>query len=66
MAVYKADNWEMIGYTSGLPEHDSLSMKWDDNKALKDKFVKPTGEDRKKIFFKELPKKMKTTETTLF
>ena len=27
-AVYKADNWTLIGKTSGLPSHKSLSMKW--------------------------------------
>ena len=53
-AIYKADNWEMIGYTSGLPEHEPLSMKWDSNDKLKDKFVKPTGENKKMIFFKVL------------
>ena len=56
-AVYKADNWECIGETSGLPKHDAVSMKWDDGEHIKQKFVKPTGEDKKKIFFKELPKK---------
>ena len=29
-------------------------MKWDDEEALKAKFVKPTGENKKVIFFKEL------------
>lgn len=53
-AVYKADNWEMIGYTSGLPEHNSVSMKWDDTKSISNKFVKPTGENRKMIFFKKI------------
>ena len=53
-AVYKADNWEVIGSTAGLPSHKSVSMKWDDGEALKAKFVKPTGENKKVIFFKEL------------
>ncbi len=53
-AVYKADNWKMIGYTSGLPEHKSSSMKWDTNESLKNKFVKPTGENKKMIFFKKI------------
>ena len=61
-AVYKADNWEIIGTTSGLPSHKSVSMKWDNNEGIKDKFVKPTGEDKKIIFFKELPKKMKSPQ----
>ena len=53
-AVYKADNWEQIGYTAGLPSHKAVSMKWDDNDSIGQKFVKPTGENRKIIFFKEL------------
>lgn len=67
-AVYKADNWEPIGFTSGLPEHDAVSMKWDDSEGIKQKFVKPTGEDKKIIFFKKLPKKLKviTYEDQLF
>ena len=55
-AVYRADNWECIGSTAGLPKHKSSSMKWDDNNALKTKFVEPTGENKKLIFFKELKK----------
>ena len=51
-AVYRADNWEMIGYTSGLPDHKSVSMKWDSSEELKTKFIKPTGENKKQIFFK--------------
>ena len=53
-AVYKADNWEVIGETSGLPTHKSVSMKWDNNDKIKEKFVKPNGENRKIIFFKKL------------
>ncbi|HRR49600.1 MAG TPA: DUF4338 domain-containing protein [Bacteroidales bacterium] len=53
-AVYKADNWVRIGETSGLPKHKSVSMKWDDNKSLKNKFVKPTGENKKMIFIKKI------------
>ena len=48
-AVYLADNWEAIGYTAGLPNHKSVSMKWDDNENIKQKFVKPTGENKKII-----------------
>jgi len=55
-AVYKADNWEFVGKTAGLPKHRSLSMKWDTAKELKQKFVKPTGIDRKLIFMKKLKK----------
>jgi hypothetical protein len=53
-AVYKADNWKLIGETSGLPEHKSVSMKWDEHDTLAKRFVKPTGENRKLIFLKEL------------
>jgi len=56
-AVYKADNWEVIGMTAGLPKHKSSSMKWDSSDDLKNKFVKPTGENKKLIFFKNLTKK---------
>jgi hypothetical protein len=51
-AVYRADNWEHIGHTAGLPEHKSSSMKWDSGEQLKEKFVKPTGENKKMIFIK--------------
>jgi hypothetical protein len=53
-AVYKADNWTMIGETAGLPAHKSVSMKWDDGKGIKAKFVKPTGENKKLIFIKKI------------
>ena len=53
-AVYKADNWKQIGMTAGLPKHESTSMKWDDAEELKNKFVKPTGENQKIIFYKNL------------
>ena len=48
-SVYKADNWKLIGETSGLPEHSSVSMKWD-LPDLNNKFVTPTGENKKLIF----------------
>ena len=53
-AVYKADNWTEIGHTSGLPPHKSVSMKWDSSEGLKEKFVKPNGENEKIIFIKKL------------
>lgn len=50
-AVYLADNWEKIGETAGLPPNrKSVSMKWDDAEGIKQKFTKPTGENRKTIF----------------
>jgi hypothetical protein len=52
--VYKADNWELIGKTAGLPKHKSSSMKWHTSEELKQKFVKPTGENKKLIFYKNL------------
>lgn len=53
-AVYKADNWIEIGQTSGLPAHKSSSMKWNSKEQLKEKFVKPTGENRKIILIKRV------------
>jgi hypothetical protein len=53
-AVYKADNWKEIGQTAGLPPHKSSSMKWDSKEGLKEKFVKPTGENRKIILIKRV------------
>lgn len=53
-AVYKADNWSLIGETSGLPSHKSSSMKWNTSDELKTLFVKPTGENKKLIFLKKL------------
>ena len=55
-AVYKADNWKQIGETAGLPKHKAVSMKWDKDN-LNTMFVKPTGENKKKIFIKKLQKK---------
>ena len=49
-AVYLADNWIKIGETAGLPSNrKSVSMKWDDSDDIKEKIVKPTGENRKLI-----------------
>ena len=53
-AVYLADNWQQIGYTAGLPQHKSCSMKWDSGDELREKFVKPTGENKKIIFIKPI------------
>ena len=53
-AVYKADNWNMVGHTSGLPKHNMVSMKWNNKEELKEKFVKPTGENKKLIFITKL------------
>ena len=53
-AVYKADNWEVAGETAGLPAHKSSSMEWDTGEQLKEKFVKPTGENKKIILYKKL------------
>jgi len=49
-AVYLADNWKLIGETAGLPPNrKSVSMKWDNRESISEKYVKPTGEDKKKI-----------------
>jgi hypothetical protein len=56
-AVYLADNWEVIGKTAGLPDHKSSSMKWDNSEKLKEKFVKPTGENQKIILYKDIRSK---------
>ena len=53
-AVYKADNWWEIGKTAGLPTHKSSSMKWNNSMELKRLFVKPTGENRKLIFIRNM------------
>ena len=53
-SVYLADNWKTIGETAGLPANrKSVSMKWDDSEGIKEKYVKPTGENRKKILITE-------------
>lgn len=49
-SVYLADNWIKIGETAGLPsQRKSVSMKWDDKEEIKQKYVKPTGENKKTI-----------------
>ena len=54
-AVYKADNWLEIGKTAGLPkDRKTISLKWDSQKKINDRFIKPTGEDRKTIFIKKV------------
>lgn len=53
-AVYRADNWKEIGHTAGLPPHKSSSMKWHNKEELKEKFVKPTGENKKIILIKNI------------
>ena len=53
-AVYLADNWKLIGETAGLPPNrQSVSMKWDDKDSINLKYVKPTGENKKKILLTE-------------
>ena len=48
--VYLADNWKQIGETAGLPKREkSVSMKWNDSEEIKERFVKPTGENKKLI-----------------
>lgn len=64
-AVYLADNWKVIGKTAGLPKHKSSSMKWDNSEKLKEKFVKPTGENQKIILYKDIRTK-KDKKSPLF
>jgi len=53
-SVYLADNWKNIGETAGLPPNrKSVSMKWDSKENIKEKYTKPTGENRKKIMITE-------------
>jgi hypothetical protein len=64
-AVYLADNWEVIGKTAGLPKHSSSSMKWDSSEQLKQKFVKPTGENQKIILYKDIRSKKEKKQSLL-
>lgn len=49
-SVYRADNWQVIGETAGLPTaRKSVSMKWNDAEEISQRFVKPTGENKKTI-----------------
>lgn len=49
-SVYLADNWKPIGETAGLPaKRKSVSMKWNDTEEIGERFVKPTGENKKII-----------------
>lgn len=64
-AVYLADNWEVIGKTAGLPKHSSSSMKWDNSEQLKQKFVKPTGENQKIILYKDIRSKRERKQPLL-
>jgi len=49
-AVYLADNWELIGKTAGLPKRNkSVSMKWNTKEEISERYIKPTGEDKKLI-----------------
>lgn len=49
-SVYLADNWKKIGETAGLPkDRKSISMKWNDQQTINERYVKPTGLDKKTI-----------------
>jgi hypothetical protein len=49
-SVYLADNWKVIGETSGLPsDRKAVSMKWNNSDEINDRFIKPTGENKKTI-----------------
>lgn len=57
-AMYKADNWSLVGCTSGIKPHKAFSMKWnkDDLNTL---FVREKMQEFKKLIF---IKDMKTTK----
>ena len=49
-SVYLADNWKVIGETSGLPsDRKSVSMKWNTSNEINERYEKPTGENKKII-----------------
>ena len=49
-SVYLADNWALIGETSGLPsDRKAVSMKWNNSDEINDRYIKPTGENKKRI-----------------
>jgi hypothetical protein len=49
-AVYLSDNWIKIGETAGLPKREkSVSMKWNNQEEIKERYIKPTGENKKII-----------------
>ena len=49
-SVYLADNWKVIGETAGLPKRNkSVSMKWNNKEEIAERYVKPTGENKKLI-----------------
>ena len=49
-AVYLADNWKVIGKTAGLPKRNkSVSMKWNTKDEISERYIKPTGENKKLI-----------------
>ena len=51
---YNDDLKYLITFVAGGPKHKSVSMKWDSKESLKEKYVKPTGENKKLIFFKKI------------
>jgi len=52
-SVYLADNWQKIGKTAGLPKRNkSVSMKWNNKEEIQERYVKPTGENKKLILVK--------------
>ena len=62
-SVYLADNWQKIGETAGLPPNrKSVSMKWDDSAGIKEKYVKPTGENKKIILVSDRLKGFERTD----
>jgi hypothetical protein len=59
-SVYLADNWKVIGETSGLPsDRKSVSMKWNSAIEINERYEKPTGENKKIILITEALGKQK-------
>jgi hypothetical protein len=53
-SVYLADNWKHVGWTAGLPaDRKAVSMKWNSVEEINKRFVKPTGENKKRILITE-------------
>lgn len=57
-AVYKADNWEVIGMSSGVKMNKAYSTKWETAEEKKEKGLTRIGDvDKKIILFKDLRSK---------
>ena len=66
-SIYLADNWRVIGETSGLPsDRKSVSMKWNTANEINERYEKPTGENKKIILITQsLGKKVVFTKSKI-